>query len=112
MSCKLNGLFEEGAFVQSEFEMTGANGLEQLLEIAEMRVVALGAGENIINIWIGGWNCCKMCGNDTLEHCGGNFETLWKETKLKLPKFATESCDMARCFIDAYSVESMIHVSG
>ena len=76
MSCKLNGLFEKGTFVQSEFEATRTDGLKQLLEIAEMRFIALQPSEDVVDVGIGGWNRCKMCGNDTLEYCRGDFEAL------------------------------------
>ncbi len=76
MSCKLNGSFEKGAFVQLELETTSAYGLEQLLKIAEMSFISLRASEDVVNVWIGSRNRCKMCRNDALKHCRGDFETL------------------------------------
>ena len=56
--------------------MTGADGLKQLLKVTEMRFIALGTSKDIVDVRIGSWNCCKVCGNDALKHCGRDFETL------------------------------------
>ncbi len=71
--------------------MAGTDGLKELLKISKVSVIALGSGEDVINVGIGSWNCCKVCRNDVLKKCRGNFETLGQETELEFAEFTAES---------------------